>query len=59
MADSDEPDASFDDGSVRKIPVEADILLAYSVCPGICTFVGSAILIFVFFIGLGKMTIKI
>lgn len=32
--DDDQTDAALDPVSVRKIPVEADILMAYSVCPG-------------------------
>ncbi len=35
VADSDEPDAGPTDGAfIRKIPIEADLLMAYSVVPG-------------------------
>ncbi len=35
VADSDEPDAAAGDGAfIRKIPIEADLLMAYSVVPG-------------------------
>ena len=34
VADEDTTDAGVENFSVRKIPIEADVLLAYSVVPG-------------------------
>ena len=34
MADEDTTDAGVESLSVRKIPIEADLLMAYSVVPG-------------------------